>query len=188
MLATDDNVNTETSEHFSEWHQYVLEQTCSIMSEASMSNESELDQVRGYTIHAWSQGLPCEPLEVLLRLQEPDSSQLEAIMEHTSSMIAQAFSANMLPAPFASTMMTPTSFYEKHEAAYQMAKSFKCPILYNEDADVLGLGSVNPVTATVFGQAMHAYISETQGIRPFISCVRLNYDSWVALCERHFTR
>ena len=181
MLTAEDNVNTETSEHFSEWHQYVLEQTCSILSESSMAADSELQQLRAYTIDAWSKGLPCEPLEVLIRLQEPDSSQLEAIMEHTCSMIAQAFSANMLPAPFASTLVTPTAFYEKHEAVYFMAKSFKCPILYNEDADVLGIGSVNPVTSTVFGQAMHAYISETQGIKPFISCVRLNYDSWVTL-------
>lgn len=188
MLATEDNVNTEYSEHFSEWHQYILEQTCSVLSEASLANDSELEQVRNHAIRAWSQGLPCEPLEVLIRIQEPDGIQLEAIMEHNSSMIAQAFAANMLPAPFASQMMTPTGFYEKHEAAFIMAKSFKCPILYNEDADVLGIGSVNPVTATVFGQAMLAYISETQGIQPFISCVRLNYDSWLALCERHFAR
>lgn len=188
MITADNNLHSSEHNMVSEWHHYALEQTIKAMTESSIAQPHEIEVIRKNTLNNWNNGLPAEPLYELTALQEPDSSQLDAIVEHNAQMISSTFFPNILPAPFAKQMPTPSSFYEKHEAVYEMAKSFKCPILYNEDADVIGLASINPVTVVVFGQAIQAYISETLSIQPFISKVRINYATWTHLCEKHFLR
>jgi len=177
-----------STENISEWHQYSLEQTCSALLETSISDQITIDEVKQTSLNAWSQQLPIEPLEVLCKIQEPDELQLLAIIEYNSITLTNTYCPNLLPAPFASKMMTPSAFYEKHEPIYAMAKSFKCPVLFNEDADVLCLGSINPITVTIFSKAITAYISETFNIQPFISKVRLGYEGWSLLCEKHFSK
>lgn len=172
----------------SEWHQYSLEQSCGALLETALADQDMVSSVKEKCLNAWSKDLSAEPLEILCHLVEPDELQLAAIVEQNSVMLANAYCANIVPAPFASQMATPNGFYEKHEAIYDMAKSFRCPLLFNEDADVIGLGSINPITATIFGEAIVAYISETLGIKPFVSKVRLSYHAWEQLCQKHFSR
>lgn len=139
-------------------------------------------------MRAWKRGLSAEPLYRLAALEVEDESQYEASIERRGTMLASMVTPIMPPAPFAAKMVTPSAFYEKHPPLFDLARSLKCPILYNEDADVIGIGSINPVTATIFAQATHSYITETQGIQPYISCVRVNYESWKSLTTKHFER
>ena len=179
--------NTESSK-LTEWHTYSLQQSAAAFLKANIATQEEVMTVSEQCVDAWNSNLAAEPLFRLAALEVVDESQFEASIERWSTMLASLVTPIMPPAPFAVKMMTPSAFYEKHEPIYDLARSLKCPILYNEDADVIGLGSINPVTATIFAQALHAYVTETQKIAPYITCVRMNYESWKALTEKHFAR
>ncbi|PQJ29263.1 hypothetical protein [Rubritalea profundi] len=181
------DLNVESS-NLTEWHSYSLQQSAGAFLKANIATEEEITTVSGQCIEAWNNNLAAEPLFRLATLEDDDESQYEASIERWGTMLASLVTPIMPPAPFAVKMMTPSAFYEKHEPIYDLARSLKCPILYNEDADVIGLGSINPVTATIFAQALHAYVTETLQISPYITCVRMNYESWKALTEKHFSR
>ncbi|MGJ8671650.1 hypothetical protein [Rubritalea sp.] len=171
-----------------EWHSYALQQSSDIFLKSKIATKEEVFTITEQCLKAWKQGLAAEPLHRLAALEDDDENQFEASIERWSAVLASLVTPVMPPAPFASKMMTPNGFYEKHEPIFELARSLQCPILYNEDADVIGVGSISPVTCTIFAQAVHAYISETQGILPYITCVRLNYTSWKALNAKHFIR
>ncbi|WP_156817252.1 hypothetical protein [Rubritalea marina] len=165
-----------------------MQQSAAAFAKAGIASDNDIDVVTRYCMDAWSKNLPVEPLHRLAVEDSNEESQYPFTIERWNMMLASLVSPVMPPAPFAGSMMTPNAFYEKHEPIYDLARSFKCPILYNEDADVIGLGSINPVTATIFAQAAHAYISGTLKISPFITCVRIGYDAWKKLNEKHFER
>ena len=176
------------SSNLTEWHTYSLQQSAGAFLKANIATQEEVMTISEQCMEAWNNNLAAEPLFKLVALMEEDESQYEASIERWSTMLASLVSPIMPPAPFAVKMMTPSAFYEKHEPIYDLARSLQCPILYNEDADVIGLGTINPVTATIFAQALHAYVTDTQRISPFITCVRINYESWKALTAKHFAR
>ncbi|MFT5881983.1 MAG: hypothetical protein ACI9FG_000480 [Crocinitomicaceae bacterium] len=178
----------EENSNLTEWHTYSLQQSAGAFLTAKIATEEEVKIISGECVEAWNNNLSAEPLLRLAALEDGDENQYEASIERWSTMLASLVTPIMPPAPFAVKMMTPSAFYEKHEPIYDLARSLKCPILYNEDADVIGLGSINPVTATIFAQALHAYVTETQKVTPYITCVRMNYESWKALTEKHFSR
>ena len=180
--------NGQGSNSPSEWHSYALQQSAAMFLKASIASDEEISQISDRCIQSWSENLPAEPLHRLAVLEDDDDSQYEASIERWSTMLASLVTPIMPQAPFAASMMTPSAFYEKYEPIYDLARTLQCPILYNEDADVIGVGSINPVTVTIFAQALHAYVKETQNISPYITCVRLNYESWVALNSKHFAR
>lgn len=169
-----------------EWHTYSLQQCSAYLAQAGIAGEDEINQISQQCLTAWSIGEPAEPLSKLAVLQNEDENHFEATIERWSMMLTSLVAPTMPPAPFASKMMTPSAFYEKHAPLHDLARTFMCPILYNEDADVIGVGSINPVTVTIFSQAAHAYLYEIYKVRPLISCVRLNYESWRALVSKHF--
>jgi hypothetical protein len=171
-----------------EWHTYSLQQSSDVFLKSQIATKEEVFTISDQCMKAWKQGLAAEPLFKLAALEDDDESQYEASIERWSAVLASLVTPVMPPAPFASKMMTPSAFYEKHEPIFELARSLQCPVLYNEDADVIGVGSINPVTCTIFAQAVHAYVSDSQGILPYITCVRLNYESWNALNAKHFMR
>ncbi|MEO1856242.1 MAG: hypothetical protein ABGY95_02600 [Rubritalea sp.] len=176
------------SANLTEWHTYSLQQSAAAFLKANIAAQEEVVTLSEQCIEDWNNNLPAEPLFKLATLEADNESQYEASIERWSTMLASLVTPIMPPAPFAAKMMTPSAFYEKHQPIYDLARSLKCPILYNEDADVIGLGSINPVTATIFAQALHAYITNTQSITPYITCVRMNYESWKSLTSKHFGR
>lgn len=181
------NAASDTS-NVDEWHTYALEQSSAAFLKANIATKEEISKIADSCMKSWSRNLAAEPLLSLAELEDDDENQYEASIERWSTMLASLVHPIMPPAPFAAKMVTPSAFYEKHEPIYQLARTFQCPVLYNEDADVIGVGSINPVTVTIFAQALHAYVKETQGIAPYITCVRLNYESWNSLNTKHFAR
>lgn len=188
MLESNLDSNQQGNTNPSEWHTYALQQSSAAFLKANIASQEEMTQISERCMQSWSQNLPAEPLHRLAVLEDDDESQYEASIERWSTMLASLVTPIMPMAPFAASMMTPSAFYEKYEPIYELARTFQCPILYNEDADVIGVGSINPVTVTIFAQALHAYVKETQNISPYITCVRLNYESWNNLNSKHFAR
>ena len=174
--------------NLTEWHTYSLQQSSGAFLKANIASKEEIMTISDQCVRAWNQNIAAEPLLRLAAIEDDDENQYEASIERWSTMLASLVTPIMPPAPFAAKMMTPTAFYEKHPPIYDLARSLQCPILYNEDADVIGVGSINPVTATIFAQALHAYIHGTLGITPYITCVRINYESWKSLTTKHFAR
>lgn len=169
-----------------EWHLFILEQTCTALAQSGLCQDSDIEQIRHITLRRWHAGDPADPLFSLAKLQETDDLLLGNTVEQLSSMLAFTVAPTMVPAPFASQMMTPSTFYDKYEPLADMARSIMCPVLYNEDADVIGIGSINPITVSIFAQAISAYIKETCAVQPLISIVRLTHPAWETLLSRHF--
>lgn len=169
-----------------EWHSFILEQTCAAIAQCGLCQNEDLEHTRQMTLKRWQAGDPADPLFSLAKIQEKDELLLSNTAEQLSAMLASAVAPTMVPAPFASQMMTPSTFYDKNEPLADMARSIMCPILYTEDADVIGIGSINPIAASIFAQAIGAYVKETYYVQPLISIVRLTHPAWETLLSRHF--
>lgn len=181
----------ETQEHNDvtrQWQELSLAQSCDTILQFQLISEEDLELDCARVRERWNDNRGAEIVEqhVLRIADEP--TQIEGLVEHLSASIGAAMEPPHLPAPFASKLVTPNGFYDKHPDLFELAKALQCPILFNEDADVLGLGSINPVTTNTFSQAVQLYVQSIQDITPLISTVRLNYETWANLCQRHFDR
>jgi hypothetical protein len=59
-------------------------------------------------------------------------------------------------------------------------------VVYAEDTDAIGTASVNPIAAQILGEEILLAVSKRFGIRPFITCARMEYEPWAFLCRKHF--
>ena len=171
-----------------QWQEHSLAHTCDIILQLGLSSEEELDIDCASIRDLWDNGKGAEVIEQhALRVAE-EPSQVDALVEHMSLSISSSSVSPLIPAPFASRLVTPNAFYDKHPDLYELAAALQCPILYNEDADVIGIGSINAIATSTFSQAIQLYIQSIQNIKPLISSVRLNYETWSVVCQRHFKR
>jgi hypothetical protein len=104
--------------------------------------------------------------------------------------LSEAAASTMLPTPplipFAGKLIAPTSFYESFDQIHKLAKRLMCPVIYAEDTDSIGIGSINPIAAQILSEEILNTVDRRIGIRPFVTSVRIDYVSWTFLCRKHF--
>ena len=88
--------------------------------------------------------------------------------------------------PFGGKLIAPSAFYESFERIHQIAKVLLAPVLFAEDTDAIGVGSVNPVAGHILATEIRDSVVKRFGIGPFLSVARLDYESWTFLTRKHF--
>jgi hypothetical protein len=60
------------------------------------------------------------------------------------------------------------------------------PVLYAEESEVIGVGSINPVALRIAAQVIMRTLGERTGTTPIVSRIQLHHDGWMSLCQQQF--
>ena len=60
------------------------------------------------------------------------------------------------------------------------------PVLYAEESEVMGIGSINPAALHISTRTIMHLIAEKTGTTPIISSVLLHHEGWISLCQQQF--
>lgn len=131
-------------------------------------------------------GQPCDFLDALARVQGHAEEHIGTAILGLSTRMSVAMHPHIPVIPFAGKLIAPTAFYESYEPLHVLAKLLLCPVLYAEDTDAIGVGSINPVAANILAEQITNTVHRRVGIRPFISSARLDYETWSFLTRKHF--
>lgn len=131
-------------------------------------------------------GKPLDLLETLARVKGHEEERIGAAILALSDAVASTMNPTPSCIPFASKLIAPSAFYDSFDAMHELGKLLLTPVIFAEDTDALGTGSVNPIAAQILGEEIHQAVSKRFGIRPFVTVARMEYESWAFLCRKHF--
>jgi hypothetical protein len=163
-----------------------IEGTTEALRRCGAANDRELADATRVAEDRARDGQPVDLLEVVARLQGADEEHMGPAMSRLSAAVA----STMLPAPplipFAGKLIAPSAFYESFQQILALGRALLAPVLFAEDTDAIGTGSVNPLAARLLADEIHAGVERRFGIRPFMTITRLDYESWSFLTRKHF--
>jgi hypothetical protein len=154
--------------------------------DAGAGSHTELSHAMVAARQAHAEGMPVDLLEALARVQGHPEQELGAVISSFGAAIASRMPTQPPLIPFVAKLIQPTAFYESFAAVFNIGKTLLVPVLYAEDTDAVGVGSVNPIAAQIMADEAAAAAETNVGIRPFITIVRLDYESWSLLTKKHF--
>lgn len=115
-----------------------------------------------------------------------DVEQVAAIVLEIAEAAASTLATPPALVPFAAKLITPSAFYAGFDDIRRAAQHLRCPILFAEDTDAIGTGSINPVTATIMADFIDKSVLSKSGIKPFVTAARMDHPGWTALNRKHF--
>lgn len=163
-----------------------LEKTGHALLAVKAANLAELADAMNLCRQSKAEGRPIDLLEAIARTQGRDEAQMsEAI---NTLAVKLSITLNNAPPliPFAGKLITPTAFYESFSRIHRNAADLLVPVIFVEDTDAIGVGSANPIAAEILSQNIQDAVARRFGIRPFMTTVRLDYESWTFLIRKHF--
>lgn len=160
--------------------------TAEALSQAGAANDDDIMRALGSVRESQAKGTPADMLEALARVRGCDEERIGAEIAILSASVASTMSPPAPSIPFGHRLIAPSAFYESFDALHELGKVLLTPVLYAEDTDAIGIGSINPVAAKTFSDEVFKAVKKRTGIRPFITVVSLEYESWAFLCRKHF--
>jgi len=127
-----------------------------------------------------------EIFESIVRLSTTSPRDIPQFIRQLGDAVAKTLERNVPYVPLAGRQQKPSAFYERHEAVKPLCKALLTPILYAEESEVIGIGSINPKAAFVASELVANAVSATEPVTPFMSVVRVDYDTWKTLLEKQF--
>lgn len=166
----------------------ALIQTFATFQQYGLANSAECNQL-GTTIgSSWSQGIGADPLESLAKLRYVEGEDFDLIIETLSFQIAQGMSPVPLKVPFLNRLIPPSSFYEKYPSVAKICELMMVPVSYNEDADVIGLTSINPCFSDALSSIIIDEMKLFTKVKPIINITRVSYSNWSKMYKKHFKK
>ncbi len=163
-----------------------LEKSIEAFKQASLATDEEIARVRRRFADGIVDERPVDLVEALARTQGTEEERMGIEVARISHGMAAVIPAAPPLIPFGGKLMAPSAFYESYTHLHDMAKALLSPILFAEDTDAIGTGSLNPVAGRIMGEEILEAVSRRFGIRPFVSVIRLDYDSSTFLARKHF--
>lgn len=160
--------------------------TANALKSTGAANESDILKALSSVREGQERGEPLDMLEAVARVQGHDEERLGQAIAVLGDAVASTLNPVTSSIPFASKLIAPSTFYDSFDAMHILGKQLLTPVIYAEDTDAIGTGSVNPIAAQILGEEIHQAVSKRFGIRPFITNARMEYESWAFLCRKHF--
>jgi len=182
MSVSLNNATEEISECLSK----CLEQTTEAFRVAGLANETELGTLASRFRQAAEANQPIDLLEALARMQGADDERIAIEVARIGHVVASVISPSPPLIPFAGKLMAPSAFYEAYTQLHELARALLAPVIFAEDTDAIGTGALNPIASRIMAARVLAGVNRRFAIRPFITSVRLDYDSWTFLNRKHF--
>lgn len=163
-----------------------LDQTCKLLEDHGLATPDELRQLKDHGLAPLRGPRPWDPLEFLaaLRVRDPDTRPVE--VERLGRALSQVMGQQLALIPFASRLPTPAAFYEVNDRVSIDCERLMTPVLYAEESEVIGIGSINPVSLRIASQLIIDSLSERIGTNPVVSRMLLHHDGWISLCHKQF--
>ncbi len=163
-----------------------LVRTAETLHEAEAATHTEISHalVAARKLHA--EGLPVDLLDSLARVLGHPEEQLGPAIAELGDAAARAVSQPPPPIPFAGKLIAPTAFYDAFDAIHKLGRALLVPVIYAEDTDAIGVGSINPIATTIMAEEVLRAAERRVGIRPFVTIARLDYETWTFLTRKHF--
>ncbi len=163
-----------------------LDQTSELLEEYGLASPDELRQLREHGRAPLRGSRRWDPLEFLaaLRWGDPDARLLE--IERLGRALSLAMESQLALVPFASRLPAPAAFYDHHGSVRADCERLMTPVLYSEEMEVIGVGSINPVALRLASQTIMHSVGEKAGTVPIVSRMLLPHDGWISLCQKHF--
>ena len=163
-----------------------LSQTCRVLDDHALATPAELKELAHHG-HGPLQGpRPWDPLEFLaaLRTRDPDARAQE--VERLGRSLSQSLGQPLTLVPFASKMPTPSAFYDLNDSLLLECRKLLTPVLFAEESEVIGIGSINPVALRLSARTVMQFIADKTGTTPVVSMVLLHHEGWISLCQQQF--
>lgn len=163
-----------------------LGQTCALLEEHGLATPAELKELRHHGHGPLKGPRPWDSLEFLaaLRIREPEARALE--VERLGRSLSHSLGQPLALIPFASRMQTPSVFYDMNEALLADCRKLMTPVLYAEESEVIGIGSINPAALQISTRTIMQFIADKTGTTPIVSSVLLHHEGWISLCQQQF--
>ena len=163
-----------------------LDQTSKLLEDHGLATPDELRQLKDHGLAPLRGPRPWDPLEFLaaMRVRDPDARPAE--VERLGRALSQVMGQQLTLIPCASKLPTPSAFYEVNEELSNDCERLMTPVLYAEESEVIGIGSINPVSLRIASQLIIDSLSERIGTNPVVSRMLLHHDGWISLCQKQF--
>ncbi|MDQ8190721.1 hypothetical protein QEH58_10450 [Roseibacillus persicicus] len=162
----------------------VREETIQALIKTGIIRDAEGEGFRNYLV-AQSIGVG-DILPVMAQLRGIDELEQATAVAQWGRQIGPAIKKRYSLIPFAGKLLGSVSLFDSHPEIKEAAASVKCPLIFAEDADVIGFGTINPVAATKLGEHVADLIQNRSGVRPYLSLFLLELGSWETICGRQF--
>lgn len=163
-----------------------LERTVEAFRTASLASEEEIGRVRLRHAEARRDEKPRDLIEILAKVQGTDEEHMASETARLSHLVAGVIAPSPPLIPFAGKLIAPSAFYEAYTNLHELARELLSPVIYAEDTDAIGTGSLNPVAANIMAGEILEVVNRRFAIRPFVTAVRLDYESASFLSRKHF--
>lgn len=169
-----------------ELHIACIERTASALLESEGATPEEIEVAIQKCEHALAQGGRFELLELLARVQGHDEEFMGEAIYKLSESVSHTLSQPPVLVNFAAKLIAPNAFYGAFPDLKQTCAELLCPVIFAEDSDAIGVGSINPIAAHMIAEHVSRHVKERYGIRPFMTTARLDYESWCFITRKHF--
>jgi hypothetical protein len=166
--------------------QLCLEQTVQAIQATGVATETDIARTRAHFERSVNQGEPQDILEILARVQGAEEEHLGIEVARITHAVSMVIHPSPPLVPFAGKLIAPSAFYESFDQLHKTARALLSPILFAEDTDAAGTGALNPIAARLMADEILAAVSRRFGIKPFVTSVRMDYESWAFLTRKHF--
>ena len=163
-----------------------LDQTSSTLEQHGLATPDELQQLYEHGLAPLRGPRPWDPLEFLaaLRVRDPDARPVE--VERIGRALSQAMGQQLALVPFANRFPLPSTFYENNGKVMSDCERLMTPVLYAEEMEVVGIGSINPVALRQMENILTDALSAQTGAKPIVTKVLMHHEGWISLCQKQF--
>jgi len=130
-----------------------------------------------------------DPIELLVHNMceaEPEIYSHATLVHKIRDEINTITESKLPKLPFATRLLTPSSFYESYPEAAHLSQIMSCPIAYAEGNEVLGIGTINPIAGNLLKDLLTQELKAKHKFSPFIFVALVNHRGWSLMMEKHF--
>jgi len=168
----------------------IVEECLSLTADALLASQAASKVEVSHAIAAareiMASDRPADLIDQVARAQGFQEEQLPGVILTLAEAVASTLSPQPPLLPFIGKLIAPSSFYESFDQIHKLARLLMCPVIYAEDTDAIGTASINPIASQLIAEEILNAVDRRFGIRPFVSAVRMDYESWTFLCRKHF--
>ena len=163
-----------------------LDQTIQAIQATGMASDTEISRTRVNFERQVAKDEPMDVLEILARVQGAEEEYVGIEVARISHAVSTVIHPSPPLIPFAGKLIAPSAFYESFDHLHKVARALLAPVIFAEDTDAVGTGALNPVAARIMADEILATVDRRFGIKPFVTSVRMDYESWSFLTPKLF--
>lgn len=169
-----------------ECRQECLEKTIRAYTASGLATTDEIEKLKVRYAQKISDDQPADLVEILARLQGTEEERMGIEVARISHGIASVINPSPPLIPFAGKLIAPSAFYEAYTQLHELSKALLSPVIFAEDTDAIGTGGLNPVASLIMAERILQAVNRRFAIQPFVTAVRLDYESWNFLGRKHY--